>query len=248
MYNLALYGENELNENCLTYVWSYGALVREFWKKLIIRFENRMEGWCFSYKAMKGLFKESLLYEILSAEAFDKKEIRTNTSPQNEAGRLDYNPTVKAGELLDKYGNSILRCAYSYLHNMSDAEDILQDTLIQYMKKVPVFENDHHEKAWLLTVAANLSKNKIEYLGIRRADELSEELVAENKEDLAFVWDAVKQLPEKFREVIHLFYEEGYSTKEIAEILKRNESTVRSDLNRGRQQLKTILKEVYDFE
>ncbi|WP_408071466.1 RNA polymerase sigma factor [Butyrivibrio sp. JL13D10] len=158
------------------------------------------------------------------------------------------NPAERAGALLDKYGNAILRTAYSYLHNMSDAEDIVQDTLIQYIRKAPVFENDNHEKAWLITVASNLSKNKIDYLNVRKADELSEELVAENKEDLAFVWEAVKQLPEKYREVIHLFYQEGYSTKDIAGILKRNESTVRSDLNRGRQQLKNILKEGYDFE
>ncbi len=167
---------------------------------------------------------------------------------ESESVQPDDNTVIKAGKILDQYGNSILRVAYSYLHNMSDAEDILQDTLIKYIKNAPVFENEKHEKAWLLTVAANLSKNKLEYLGIRKTDELSEELVAENKEDLAFVWDAVKQLPEKFREVIHLFYQEGYSTKEIAKILNRNESTIRSDLNRGRQQLKNILKEAYDFE
>ena len=66
----------------------------------------------------------------------------------------------KAAQLLDKYGNSILRLAYSYLHNMSDAEDILQDTLLQYLKTAPVLENETHEKAWLLRVAANLSQVK----------------------------------------------------------------------------------------
>ncbi|WP_242829666.1 RNA polymerase sigma factor [Butyrivibrio sp. MB2005] len=166
---------------------------------------------------------------------------KTDTISSEEAAQ-------NAGKYLDKYGNAILRLAYSYLHNMSDAEDILQDTLIRYIKTTPAFENEKHEKAWLLTVAANLSKNKIDYINIRKADELSEELVAENKEDLGFIWDAVKQLPDKYREVIHLFYEEGYQAKDIAKILKRNESTVRSDLNRGRQQLKNILKEAYDFE
>ena len=58
----------------------------------------------------------------------------------------------------------------------------------------------------------------------------------------------MKSLPVKYREVIHLFYHEGYSTAEIARILQRNESTVRSCLSRGRAQLKTILKEAYDFE
>ncbi len=156
--------------------------------------------------------------------------------------------SLRASALMDKYGNTILRVAYSYLHNMSDAEDILQDTLIQFLRHNPTFENDAHEKAWLVTVASNLSKNKINYLKIRSADELSEELVSREKEDLNFVWEAVKQLPEKNREVIHLFYQEGFSTKEIADILKRRESTVRSDLKRGRERLKKILKEAYDFE
>ena len=156
--------------------------------------------------------------------------------------------SLRASEILDKYGNSVLRVAYTYLHNMSDAEDILQDTLIQFLKSAPNFENEGHEKAWLLTVASNLSKNKLTYLKIRQTDELSEELVSEEKEDLKYVWEAVKKLPVKNREVIHLFYQEGYSTKEIADILKRREATVRSDLKRGREKLKKILKEAYDFE
>ena len=158
------------------------------------------------------------------------------------------NVNLRASALLEKHGNSILRVAYTYLHNMSDAEDILQDTLIQFLKSAPTFESDGHEKAWLLTVASNLSKNKLSYLKIRQTDELSEELVSEEKEDLKYVWEAVKKLPVKNREVIHLFYQEGYSTKEIADILKRREATVRSDLKRGREKLKKILKEAYDFE
>lgn len=154
----------------------------------------------------------------------------------------------RAGIIIDRYGNNILRMAYSYLHNMSDAEDILQDTLIQFIKTDPSFESAEHEKAWLLRVAANLSKNKIQYNKQRETDELAEELTGEEKDDLAFVWDAVKELPSNLREVVHLFYQEGYATREIAEILGRNESTVRSDLKRGRDKLKIILKEAYDFE
>ena len=153
-----------------------------------------------------------------------------------------------AGRMLNSYGDSILRLSYSYLHNMSDAEDVVQETLIKYMKTAPAFENEAHEKAWLLRVAANISKNKIDYNNVRRADELDERLVAEEREDLSFVWEAVRDLPDNYREVIHLFYHEGYSTKEIASILKRNESTVRSDLKRGRDKLRLVLKEVYDFD
>lgn len=155
---------------------------------------------------------------------------------------------IQAARLFDAYGNSILRYAYSYLHNMSDAEEVLQDTLIQYLKTAPQFENGAHEKAWLLRVAGNLSKNRLDYNAVRRADELSEELVAQEREDLSFVWEAVKALPVKDREVIHLFYQEGLSTKEIARLLQRKEATIRSDLARGRSKLKALLKEGYDFE
>ena len=153
-----------------------------------------------------------------------------------------------AERLLDTHGNAVLRMAYSYLHNMSDAEDILQETLIKYLKIQPKLEGPEHEKAWLLRVAANLSKNRLDYNRLRDTDELEETLVSQEREDLSFLWEAVKQLPDANREVIHLFYYEGYPTAQIAKILNRRESTVRSDLRRGRERLKKILKEEYDFE
>lgn len=148
----------------------------------------------------------------------------------------------RAEMILTRFGDSILRYAYTYLHNMSDAEEVLQDTLVQFLKTAPEFESENHEKAWLLRVAANLSKNRIRYNKLRETDELNEELVAEEREDLSFVWEAVKSLPVKYREVIHLFYHEGYQTAQIAKVLGRNESTVRSDLRRGREKLKEVLK------
>ena len=154
----------------------------------------------------------------------------------------------RAEEILDRHGNNILRFAYSYLHNMSDAEEVLQDALLQLLRKAPAFENSSHEKSWLLRVAANLCKNRISYNRIRRTDELDDTLAAEEQEDLSFVWEAVKSLPEQYREVIHLFYYEGYPAARIAEILGRNEATVRSHLHRGREKLREVLKEAYDFE
>ena len=62
------------------------------------------------------------------------------------------------------------------------------------------------------------------------------------------MWEAVKSLPAPYREVVHLYYQEGYATAQIAEILKRKEASVRSDLYRARAELKDILKEAYDFE
>ncbi len=155
---------------------------------------------------------------------------------------------TEAAYLMEQYGNSILRFSYSYLRNMEDAEEILQETMLSYLVNKPVFANEAHAKAWLFRVAGNLSKNRIRYNGYRNHDELLEELVAEEKEDLQFVWEAVRELPEKYREAIHLFYQEGFTTAEIAVITGRREVTVRSDLVRARRKLKEILKEAYDFE
>lgn len=154
----------------------------------------------------------------------------------------------QAVRLLEVYGDRVLRLAYSYLHNMSDAEDILQDTLLRFLRANPSFESPEHERAWLLRVAANLSKNRIDYNRRRTMDELDETLVAEEREDLSFVWEAVKSLPVPYREVVHLFYYEGCSTAEIATIVGKKEATVRSNLHRGRAKLREILKEAYDFE
>lgn len=198
-------------------------------------------------------FYDSLIFKVINRIAFlhtlvdvkVQKIIGVNESKEHQDAVQD---KVSVEHALDSYGNAILRLAYSYLHNMSDAEDILQDTLIQYMQSAPAFISEKHEKAWLLRVASNLSKNKIDYKRIRETDELEETLIAEEREDLSFVWEAVKNLPEKYREVIHLYYHEGYKTKEISKILDRKESSIRTDLKRGREQLKVVLKEVYDFE
>lgn len=198
-------------------------------------------------RALAGNLSERIEY-IRKAE---RREIEGQDTGKQVADRsaIKARETERQAErLLDQYGNSVLRLAYSYLRNMSDAEEILQETLIRYLQTAPEFENSAHEKAWLMKVAANLSKNRIDYNQRRATDELKEELLAQDQEDLSFVWEAVKALPEQYRETIHLFYYEGYSTAQIARILTRKESSVRSDLRRGREKLKQVLKEAYDFE
>lgn len=182
--------------------------------------------------SFKSLFKKILCIISLVARNIKAKE---------EA-------KLKAEKVLNDYGNSILRMAYSYLHNIQDAEDILQNTLIRYIKAEKEFDSEVYEKAWLLKVASNLSKNKLKYNKVRNYTELDETIPAPEKNDLAFVWEAVKNLPEKYSEVIHLYYYEGYSSIEVAQILEKNQATVRSLLKRGRDLLKTQLKEAYDFE
>ena len=182
--------------------------------------------------------------QIVRTEPIRRAE---ETDSARRSGNAAGSKELYAEHLLKDYGNAILRLASSYVHNMADAEEVLQDTLIRVLEAEPAFENAAHEKAYLMTAASNVAKNRILYNTRRTTDELNEELVAEEREDLRFVWEAVKGLPDTQREVIHLFYQEGYKTAEIAEILGRKEATIRSDLKRARERLKEILKEEFDF-
>ena len=151
--------------------------------------------------------------------------------------------------LMERYQNHLYRIAFSICQNREDAEDVVQDTFLQYYDRAPAFESAAHEKAWLPRVAINLSKNKLNSAWFKRTDTLEESYpCADLDSNLAFVWDAVRALPSKYREPIHLFYHEGYSTAEIARILGQKESTMRSLLHRGRSMLKETLKEAYDFD
>ena len=189
-------------------------------------------------------------FEIINAseeDLYDKEASENDRKSDEEIEK-------EAEEILSTIGNSILRLALSYLHNIEDAEDILQETMIKFVTVRPVFESESHRKAWLMRVASNLAKNRIDYNRVRDTMELNEEIVGEVQEDLdkgdeyKAIWDAVRALPVNQREAIHLFYQEGYSTAEIALIMGRREATVRSDLKRARDKLRELLKEANDFD
>lgn len=154
--------------------------------------------------------------------------------------------------LVDAYGNSVLRLAYTYLKNISDAEDIVQDVFIKVMETKPDFRDKTHEKAWLLRTAANLCKNKLTLLRNKNKCSIDDfaEVLSDNstEKDDSFVLNAVLSLPPKYKVPIYLYYYEGYSTAEISKITEKPEATVRSLLSRARNKLKPILKEEYDFE
>ena len=189
--------------------------------------------------------------EILDAA---EEDLYDKEASEGEGRKSDEEIEKEAEEILNTIGNSILRLALSYLHNIEDAEDILQETMIKFVTVRPVFESDTHRKAWLMRVASNLAKNRIDYNKVRDTMELNEEIVGEVQEDLdqgdeyKAIWDAVRSLPVHQREAIHLFYQEGYSTAEISHITGRREATVRSDLKRARDKLREMLKEANDFE
>ncbi len=157
-----------------------------------------------------------------------------------------------ARHYLDEYGDAMLRFAYSYLHNMQDAEDAIQEALIKAVSSEAVFETPAHEKSYLFEIVKNKCFDRLK-MNKRLAEQPLDEAYTDScpeteTKDYSFVTEAVGRLPVHAREVIHLFYVEGFSTAEIAKITGRKEATVRSDLRRGRKKLKIILKEEYDFE
>ena len=141
--------------------------------------------------------------------------------------------------IVRKYSPALLRAAFSVLRNTADAQDAAQEAFLRLLEKRPAFNDEQHEKAWLIRVAINAAKN------IRSAAARTEPI----EENTAFVYEeysetlnAVLSLPSKYRTVIHLYYYEGYSIKEIAAILDIPEATAGTQLARGREKLRTMLK------
>ncbi len=148
-------------------------------------------------------------------------------------------------ELVKKYKDNVFRAAFSVCRNAEDAEDIVQDTYIQYMDSSRQFESEEHIKAWLLRTAINKSKNIVLSFWHRNRvdmDKYLEETPFQEPADRQLV-EAVMSLPKRYRIVIHLYYQEDYQVNEIAGILHIPAGTVKSRLSRGRKILKDILKE-----
>ena len=154
-------------------------------------------------------------------------------------------------DLLDKYGDMVLRIAYTYLKNRADAEDIVQDVFLRIIDKKPSFNDENHEKSWLIRATINMCKNKVNLFWNKNKcsiDDVQEFAVSDKYNTDTSVFQAVMALGEKYRVVVYMYYYEGYSTPEIADVIGKNETTIRSLLHRARNKLKDMLKEDYDFE
>ena len=150
--------------------------------------------------------------------------------------------------IMEKYKDNLFSAAFNICRNAADADDVVQDTLIQYHTTDKQFDSEEHIRAWLLRVAINKAKN-INMSFFRRTsvplEDYMETLVFESPEGKA-LFEEVLKLPEKYRIAIHLFYYEDYSIKEIAEILHTSESNVKVRLSRGRKMLKKSLQEAWE--
>lgn len=153
--------------------------------------------------------------------------------------------------LVDKYGDMVFRIAYTYLKNKDDAEDAVGDLYLKIVDKEPKFNDETHERLWMVRAIINICKNRLK--AYWNKNKCSEDSAADfgtldTYNETPEILSAVLALPPKYKTAIYLFYYEGFKTPEIAQMMHKTESTVRSIIMRAREQLESVLKEGYDFE
>jgi len=159
--------------------------------------------------------------------------------PANSNGAVQ----TRIEEIYKRHFDMVYRISFSYLKNTADAEDAAADVFARLLRKNVSFQNAEHEKAWLIRTTVNICKDRLRHWWNRRAD-ISERPDSTGPVDSRSdeVWQAVIELPPRYKDVIYLYYYEGYTSREVAEILKRPHSSVRSQLREARERLKGVLQ------
>ena len=146
--------------------------------------------------------------------------------------------------IYDKYSTELYRSAYFFCRNRHDAEDVLQETFITLYRQCTKIKKPESLKYWLFKVMTRESYKRIEQASKEIPDE---EQIIGNKiySDVSFtdhpLYEAVSELPPIYRNVIILYYYNGFSVKEIAQISDCFEGTVKSRLYKARKILKNTL-------
>ena len=145
-------------------------------------------------------------------------------------------------EIYDRHADTVYRVCFAYMKNAPEAEDMTQETFLRLISHEKPFENQRHEKAWLIVTASNLCKDALKKWW-RYSENIDDYtyLAQESTETGNEVLDAILALPPDYKDAVYMYYYEGFSTVEIARHLNCPESTVRSRLSRARKQLQTML-------
>lgn len=143
----------------------------------------------------------------------------------------------------ERHWKYVYRLCYTYMSNAEDAEDCTEDVFVKVLNGGSAFEDEIHERKWLTVAAINHCKDKLKSWRHKAVDYLDDipEPAAEEPEDHGEVLDAVMRLPVKYKEVVWLYYYDGYQTDEIAKMLRSPPSTVRNCLRDARGLLKNYL-------
>ena len=145
-------------------------------------------------------------------------------------------------EIYERNIDTIFRVCYSFMKNKPEAEDMTQETFLRLIASGKTFENQRHEKAWLIVTASNLCKDQLKR-SYRREEELEAhwDLAGEESGFENPVLEAILALPVNYKTPVYLYYYEGYSTAEIANALHCPQATIRTRLARARNLLKSML-------
>lgn len=143
-------------------------------------------------------------------------------------------------QIYQRHAHTVYKVSFMLLKNVVDAEEVTQTVFLKLIQSDVAFRDHEHEKAWLIVTARNHSRNMLKHWWRRMRtplEETDQKLLAEQLRRDETLGE-VLALPAKYRLPIYLFYYEGYKTKEIAELLAKNEATVRTQLHTGRKLLK----------
>lgn len=144
-------------------------------------------------------------------------------------------------EVYYRHVDTVYRVCYSFMKNRADTEDMVQETFLRLLSAKKTFENERHEKAWLIVTASNVCKDTLKKWW-RKNENIEDFLdIAEEPKQEDDVLEVILQLPQDFKEAVYMYYYEGYTTVEIAEFLRCPESTVRSRLMRAKKKLQILL-------
>ena len=150
------------------------------------------------------------------------------------------NRTDNFKEIYERHVDTVYHICLMYLKNKADAEDAVHNTFVKLMESNMRFENEQHEKSWLIKVASNISKNMLRHW-TRFGSDFDELADMGTEDNYGEVLDALSRLPDRLKIPVYLFYYHGYSSKEIGAILKQNDSTVRNHLQSAKKLLRDVL-------
>jgi len=147
-------------------------------------------------------------------------------------------------DLVHRYSTLVYRHCYVLLGQAQDAQDAVQETFLRYWKTAPDLRDENHERAWLLTVATNLCRNRHRdksrhpQVPLDSLPEQADLLSEENS-----LMEALVQLPAPYKRVVLLHYIHGYKVREIAAMEHLTSSAVKMRLKKARDLLYEIYKE-----
>jgi len=160
-----------------------------------------------------------------------------------------HNHPVAQRELYNRFSPKMLAVCYRFAHNREDAEDMLQESFIKVFSQIHTFQNKGAFEGWIRRIIVHtcinhLKKNKRfnESVDIINASaiQVREESIPSIVQAKQIV-ECIRLLPIGYRTALNLYAIEGYSHKEIAEMLDIEESTSRSQYTRAKQMLEEIL-------